>query len=164
MEHRQFLSFKYRTEFNGTGGEPKPVFTERTLELQATNLSSPNKMSRADNVLYRVEIAFQQKGYEDSEGQILCHHHHVHVPDDIKAAIIHFSSVYLIHTIVALWFGKKKKKKDRWVRADLLTGYGWTTVNMMDSLQLLKREESESESQQNHQKKKTTITANNSVR
>lgn len=111
MEHRQFLSFKYRTEFNGTGGEPKPVFTERTLELQATNLSSPNKMSRADNVLYRVEIAFQQKGYEDSEGQILCHHHHVHVPDDIKAAIIHFSSVYLIHTIVALWFGKKKKKK-----------------------------------------------------
>jgi len=33
-------------------------------------------------------------------------------------------------------------------KADLLTGYGWTTVNMMDSLQLLKREDSKSHSQQ----------------
>lgn len=90
MEYRQFLSFKYRTEFNRPGGEPEPVFTERTLELQATNLSSPNKMSRADNVLYRAEITFQEKGYEDSEGQILSHHHPVHVPDDIKVATIYF--------------------------------------------------------------------------
>lgn len=66
------------------------MFTERTLELQATNLSSPNKMSRADNVLYRAEITFQEKGYEDSEGQILSHHRPVHVSDDIKVATIYF--------------------------------------------------------------------------
>jgi len=44
-------------------------------------------------------------------------------------------------------------KKRLYARADLLTGYGWTTVNIMDSLQLLQQEHSKSQSQQNHPKK-----------
>lgn len=46
-------------------------------------------------------------------------------------------------------------------QADLLTGYGWTTVSMMDSLQLLKGADNKSQSQCNNQK--ATVTVNNAM-
>lgn len=113
--------------------------------------TSPSKTSRADKDIYGAEFIFQEKGWE-FRGMLA----------DTKSSwpwlwqLLWQMYWFLKNaTCVSEWSEWKRKnlKKGHSVNDDLLTGYGWTTVNTMDSLQLLKREDGKSQSHRNHRGK-----------